>query len=225
MDNKRGETQGSDNDALLDSIKAQAQSNVRPGQKLAAYLQGVLVNRQWTLDDLARKLGHQTTLRVRALLSGQMPSEAIDEDLIEDLARAIERSPNVIRVILGRNPHLSTKLDTLLEEQTGQSEAMVEALLRLLPGRYSEQIDGDNHRSKQYDFVIRQLEKFIARQKRELDEARRLVMELQQDNPDESIKIDLRRIINRIIELDSEIQIREDGLLFSGDEPAATGDR
>lgn len=195
--------------STLDTIKEELFAKVRPSEKLGAYIKGVLLNRQWTLEDLADKLGHQTTLFLRALLSGQMPEEAIDDEFIEDLGRVIDRSPNVIRVILGRKPKEGTRLDTLLSEQAQQSDEMIATLLTVLPTRYESDVDNDVHRSKQYDFVIRQIEKFIARQKRELDAAKRLVKQLQEDTPDESMKLDLQRIIYRIIADDPEVEVRE----------------
>ncbi|MDQ7024036.1 MAG: hypothetical protein Q9P01_01215 [Anaerolineae bacterium] len=195
--------------STLDTIKEALFAKVRPSEKLGAYIQGVLLNRQWTLEDLADKLGHQTTLLLHALVNGQMPEEAIDDDFIEDLGRVIERSPNVIRVILGRKPKEGTRLHTLLSEQEQQSDEMIETLLEVLPTRYEPHIDNNIHRSKQYDFVIRQLEKFIVRQKRELDAAKRLVKQLQEDTPDESMKLDLQRIIYRIITDEPEAEVRE----------------
>jgi hypothetical protein len=111
-------------------------------------------------------------------------------------------------------PWVSTRLDALLSEQAEQSEEMIATLLRVLPERYEPDVDDDFHRSKQYDFVIRQLEKFIARQKRELDAAKRLVKQLQEDTPDESMKLDLQRIIYRIIADDPEAEVRESEVLL-----------
>ena len=196
-------------DPLLDTIKTELYAKVRPSEKLAAYIKGVLLNRQWTLDEFAERLGHQTTLFVRALISGQLSEEVIDDDMIENLGRVIERSPNVIRVILGRKPKEGSQLDALLSEQTEQSQEMRATLLAILPNRYDAEIDDDVHKSKQYDFVIRQLERFIARQKRELEAAKRLVKQLQEDDPDESMKLDLRRIIYRIIADDPDAEIRD----------------
>jgi hypothetical protein len=223
MEHNRKDTYTSD--ATLDTIKQEMRAQVRPAQKLGAYLKGVMLNRQWTLENLSQKLGHETTLFVRALLNGQMPDEAIGDDFIEDLAQVIERSPNVIRVIMGRKPKQGTRLYTLLDEQAAQSDAMIETLLKVLPNRYTNYIEGDIRKSKQYDFVIKQLEKFIARQKRELDEARRLVEQLQQDNPDEAMKLDLRRIIQRIVEGDPEFEIHERESLRPQDKPAKNGKR
>jgi len=212
VENNRNEVHTSD--PLLDTIKTELYAKVRPSEKLAAYIKGVLLNRQWTLEEFADRLGHQTTLFVRALISGQMSEEVIDDDMIENLGRVIERSPNVIRVILGRKPQDGSQLDALINEQTEQSQEMIATLLAILPNRYDSDVDDNVHKSKQYDFVIRQIERFIARQKRELEAAKRLVKQLQQDDPDESMKLDLRRIIYRIIADYPDAEIRESTVLL-----------
>jgi hypothetical protein len=220
VENNRNETHTSD--PLLDTIKTELYAKVRPSEKLAAYIKGVLLNRQWTLEEFANRLGHQTTLFARALISGQMSEEVIDDDMIENLGRVIERNPNVIRVILGRKPQEGSQLDALINEQTEQSQEMIATLLAVLPNRYDSEVDDNNHKSKQYDFVIRQIERFIARQKRELEAAKRLVKQLQQDDPDESIKLDLRRIIHRIIADYPDAEIREAEVLLPKDKSTRT---
>jgi hypothetical protein len=206
-------------DASLNTMRQEFFAKIRPSEKLGRYIQGVLLNRQWTLEDLAEKLGHETPLFLRALVTGNLSEESIDEQFIEDLARIIDRSPNVIRVILGRKPKEGTRLESLLSEQTEHNAEMIATLLEVLPERYEPDINDDFHKSKQYDFVIKQLEKFIARQKRELEAAKKLVKQLQEYAPDESMKLDLQRIIYHIITNDPEAEVRESEVLLTRNRP------
>ena len=78
----------------------------------------------------------------------------------------------------------------------------------MIPQRYEDKVTSDVRKSKQFDFVIKQLEKFIARQKQELETAQHLVEQLQNDDPDEAMKLDVRRIISKIIESEAEANSR-----------------
>ena len=51
VENNRNEVHTSD--PLLDTIKTELYAKVRPSEKLAAYIKGVLLNRQWTLEEFA----------------------------------------------------------------------------------------------------------------------------------------------------------------------------
>lgn len=171
-----------------------------PSQNLAAYLHGVLQNRQWSVEELATKMEYRTPLHLRAVLSGELPLEAIGDDFIERLAIVLDRDPAVIWAMMGMKPQRRSNAEHMLETQREHKQTMVEQWERLLDKRRSDHtLNDDPRRVRQYEAVLRQLETFIARQRAELQIARQLVNDLQRRQAEDQVAVpELERIIDRL---------------------------
>jgi transcriptional regulator with XRE-family HTH domain len=181
-------------DILREQIKQRT-----PSQNLAAYLQGVLQNRQWSINELAAKL-KCTPLHLRAVLSGDLPLEAIGDDFIERLALVLDRDPAVIWAMMGMKPQRRSNAEHMLEKQQEQKQTMVEQWERLVEKRHTDhRLSDDPRRVQQYEAVLRQLESFIARQRAELQIARQLVNDLHRRQAEDRIAVpELEKIIRRL---------------------------
>jgi hypothetical protein len=68
---------------------------------LGAFLQACLTNQGRSSADFARALDADQEL-ADAILEGLLPASQMDDELLVEIARAVEYEPNVLRAMLGR---------------------------------------------------------------------------------------------------------------------------
>ena len=92
----------------LEKPKPSAAEAARAAQgtkRFAAYLMACLVNMDMSPDEFARRLKVESELAI-ALLDGLLPESEIDDGWLSEIARVIQRQPNVLRALLGRTIHI-----------------------------------------------------------------------------------------------------------------------
>lgn len=169
---------------------------------LAEFLRGVMENKQWTVSHLAERLGHQSDLQLRAVLTGEFAASELKDAFLDKLAHVVGCDNGAIRLLVGRDPR-EKSTDELCQLQEQLLHQLSEILFDTVDRRYSEEVRTHLSKSRQHDFVIRQLEMVIARQREELKSVQRLIDEL---NHPETYRIgesgihilNLRRIIQRV---------------------------
>jgi hypothetical protein len=183
-------------------------ADIKTTTALAEFLQGVMDNKQWSISHLAERLGHRSDLYVRAVLTGDFPVTELKDVFLDKLAQVIGCDNGVLRLLVGRDPR-EKSTDELYQLQEQLLRQLSDILFDTVDRRYSDDVRNHLSRSRQHDFVIRQLEMVIARQREELKSVQRLIDEL---NHPETYRIgeseihilNLRRIIQRVKHHDNE---------------------
>lgn len=169
---------------VAQNIKPKADGTTR---ELAAYLRGVLDNRGWSVQDLARQMGYRTPLHMHAVLTGQFPTNEITPEFIERLAQAIDCHASVIRILLNLpiEPTYTTaqqvdkRLSDLEEEQEALLGDLLNDFLEVLDQRYSHNLSSRVEQNR-YDFVIKQFETIVSKTreaKRRMEQLKALLEE------------------------------------------------
>lgn len=176
------------------------------------FIDARLANKSWTTADLSAALDCEPEL-VDDILSGRLPESEISDALLVEIAAALDYEPNSLRLLLGRKispnpPHPappSKDIDDYLANCETEIQKLLDEISDLLfqsvDARYKRQLS-DEHNS-QYDFVIRQIEMIIAKQRADIKTVRILINELQtlDDSTDKNLqRPDLYRIIKFIKE-------------------------
>ncbi len=193
-------------DQLFEDVFAEAAhrpaADTKTTMVLAEFLRGVMDNKQWSISLLADRLGHHSDLQLRAVLTGEFPAAELKDNFLDKLAQVIGCDNGAIRLLVGRDPR-EKSTDELYQLQEQLLHQLSEILFDTVDRRYSEDVRIHLSRSRQHDFVIRQLEMVIARQREELKSVQKLIDEL---NHPETYRIgeseihilNLRRIIQRV---------------------------
>lgn len=151
-----------------------------PTSFLATLLEDYLENNHWSRADLAERLDCPTQV-VDAILSGRVPPSRFDSDLIERIANVIGYDATTIGLMVGQEikPDREQVLRQREQESQDYLQTISNVLFETLDARYEHYSEG---RQELYDEVIRELEKLIARQRRDLKFIESLKARLQ--NPD-----------------------------------------
>ena len=186
---------------------------------LIGFLDARLANQNWTPAELAHHI-NQTPAWVISLLRGEIPAEQLTDDHVVRVAQAIDYEPNVLRIMLNREivptvpPTLpavdmpQAEVDESLEGYRVEIERLMNAitdyLIERVEERYDNPVSPENHKSKQHDFVISQIETIFAQHRSDIHSVEILIDELKatvdSDDPlHEGLhRLDIRRIIHHI---------------------------
>jgi plasmid maintenance system antidote protein VapI len=147
---------------------------------LATLLEDYLENNHWSKADLAERLDCPVHV-VDAILTGRVPPSRFDSDLIERIATVIGYDASTIGLMVGQEitPDREQVMRQREQESQDYLQTISNVLFETLDAKYDHYSEG---RQELYDEVIRELEKLIARQRRDLKFIESLKARLQ--NPD-----------------------------------------
>lgn len=164
---------------------------------LADYLKGIMLNRQWTPYDLAKACGFETDWHIQAVLEGGFPTDELEDDFIEALARAIDCDTGIIHILAGRTPRHDARVEQKRRELRELMEQLSEMFFEKVDERYSPEVEDDEPRRTEYDAVIRTLEQMIARHRDAIRREEKNVRELPRTGEYEAVIRKLEGVLRR----------------------------
>jgi hypothetical protein len=152
----------------------------KPTEFLGLLVQDYLTLHNMTPDDLVERMDSDIEI-VEAILDGIMPASFFDPDLIESLALALDYDAAVISLLAGHEISIDAPSTIRSREQEVDEyfNAVSEALFDALDIRYQYTLAQDYDREHQYDLIIRELERIIAQQRRDLKLIKKLKAQLE----------------------------------------------
>jgi len=198
-----------DPDTLPETTVKQQYANL-----LGDFLDARLANMGWSVDDLAQKMGCESEY-VQDIVSGALPESELSDELIGEVAHAVNYEPNVLRIMLGREitpfqPQAAESAESGDSASSGDDyddkiERLLDELTKVLFQGVEELFSTGRKggRYKQRDLLLRQIEMIIANHRADVKLVQILIEELKTaevtDGGDPH-RLDIRRIIRYIQE-------------------------
>ncbi|MCU0512609.1 MAG: helix-turn-helix domain-containing protein [Anaerolineae bacterium] len=132
---------------------------------LADYLKGALLNRGWSAQVLAQKMGYKSSLAVQAVLTGEMEVTRLTDDFLERLAQALGYDLSLIHALVGLHVAHDPQLEERHQLQHQLLERINQILHEMFDERHSADICSDDDKRHLYDRVISQIGQIIAHQR------------------------------------------------------------
>lgn len=190
-----------DVDALLDTVITGPAESV-----LGGFLEARMANRGWSALELGARAG-LAEAPILDLIAGRVPAEALTDEALVQLARALDYQPNVLRILLDR-PIKPTRMppqrEKLLDEYNDEIERWMADIRQLLVSDAPTFTQEDERRGALYDVVVRHIETVIARHRDDMRVVDELTEQLiishveEQHGRRELNQIDVHRIILHI---------------------------
>lgn len=178
--------------------------------RFGLFIEARMLNKRWTIDDIAAEVDiHPDDMT--ALLDGLLPDSLIDDALIERLASVIDYQPNLLRLVLGRpvireqeasQPDMSDSLTEIFHRVTDLVDQLVQEVDEMVTRRFEEDVPPDLNKLAEHEYVLTQMQVFIARHRSDVSQYEQLLTELkaaeQRMASNRELSLNIRRLIHRI---------------------------
>jgi|GEM_PF-4103872 len=182
-------------------------------EMLAAFLRRHMRQRGWKRERLAQELDAPPEY-INLLLDAVLPASQIDRLMLETIARVFQEDPATIFTFVSRTFYSEDNRDDMIQAKQQLSEYILSEVNNVLFATIDERYADDTANKAVYDQVIGELQRIIARQRRDLRFIESLLKSLENPNltqmlsqdtiqisaePDEQTIIYLKKNLERIV--------------------------
>ena len=161
-------------------------------EMLGFLLQDLMREHEWDAAELARRLQAPEDM-IERLLDGRLPAHLLDNELLELIAELLHMDLSAVGAMIGRDIRdirWDRESEIEAKERLAQYilKELSDVLFDTIDSRYSNPVEVDQARQAEYYRVIAELERIIARQRRELKFVENLISSLR----DPGLSVDVR---------------------------------